>query len=168
MQFSDSQGFKNIDVNSTEFQNEFIEWMKFQKQSSEVYQKALMLSDISYDTNYSIEVGKGKFDSIAFDNNYGRLVTEYALSFDDNLDAKRIINSRIHVNNSDQPYAFTSDKNKLNHDFISLDTNLIYTQNIYNSEDLYVFARLHNYGNNILIGAYGKISDKDQIKKYLI
>lgn len=164
-QFKASQGFQNVDLNSLKFQNEFIEWLKIQRVCSEVYQKALVLSDIPYYDIDSIEVGKGKYDSIAFNNSYGKLVTEHTLSFGDDFDSERIINSRIHVNSNGCPYAFISDKSKRSHEFIPLDTNLIYTQNIYNAEDLYVFVRLHNYGNNIVIGAYGKIGDKDRIQK---
>lgn len=142
----------------------FIEWFKERSVSKELYKNYLLLNDIDYNYRKSAEIGKGNFDSIASEFGDSVLLTKYAETFDDRF-SERLIRGVLYVGNK-VPCAVIEDVKTRSHSRLLLDKiNLFYTQNIYFADQLEKFVKIHNNGKSVLVGAYGKIYDKDRIAK---
>lgn len=141
----------------------FIEWFKERNVCKELYRHYLLLNDIDYNYRKNVEIGKGVLDSISSEYGDSVLLTKYAKTFDKKFD-ERIVPGTLYVGNSVS--AIIEDIKTRSHTHIFLDKmNLFYTQNIYFDDELEQFAKIHNIGSSILVGAYGKIYDKDRIGK---
>ena len=133
---------------SREFLREFSDWVQErQKQSKDyVYLLKQMGIDIS---NYSTaEIGKTSFDSIGR-NYYTTLITPYVYGFEQR---NNLIESQFNVDSEGQIYPNSS--------------NLFYikqymTFNPYNEQCIKNWDILHNNNFNIIVGVFGKETDKD-------
>ncbi|MBE6160514.1 MAG: hypothetical protein E7157_05675 [Lactobacillales bacterium] len=155
-QFINSQGIKNIDVNSIEFKKEFVMWIDERKNISEGYIKLLEKLKVPYNTSEMVEIGKGKYDSIVLNNGSTIMLTPYLME---------------KGNNPLCLYRFTVEDMKpaviLNNGNIrNVPLKSIMTHNPYDESDICDWEKLFNHDScNITIGIFGKHEDKDKKSK---
>jgi len=159
-QFKQATGTKNVDTNSKSFISEFSEWVKSRKVIGEEY-----ASFIDYMGVYpvvfsgeSVEIGKGKYDSIALGKGI-HMITPYS---------KQIKRTDAGIITADfRVYEGTPvmiKHNKGDNQFEAIDTQYIrrfLTHNPYEQSCIRDWEQLHNAGENITVGIFGSICDKD-------
>lgn len=151
--------------NSKEENSEFIEWIKQQQKNKEYYQHYLLVSGLYYNESTSLEIGKGKYDTITSPDTRATLVTEYAQSFQKGNVPEMLFCGKIQAT-KDYQFVLTENKPNRNHTHVFFDNiNLFYTQNPYSTQVLPTLAQIHNSGKSIVVGAFGNLDDKDRIAK---
>ena len=161
VQFIQATGYKNKNVNSVGFKYEFLGWIEERKKISNKYLKLLDYMNLTEDIDKesSVEVGKGKYDTIVRSFKTNR-ITPYV----EDLDEERTMNAIFKVMDG-QPTLITN--NGLN--IARIESNIpitFITQNPYNESLINGWSSLHNMGlNNIVVGMYGNINDKDMEQK---
>lgn len=136
--------------------SELVSWILKRKELGELYYLHLQnlgLTPKMDDTN-TIEVNKGKYDSIVDKTNM-TIITPYSDSF---TRKGKIIPGQFQVNYSN-PTIVTPNKIL---DISELKKFRIMTHNPYHSYDIEGWEKLPNTGkNDILVGVFGEIQDKD-------
>lgn len=161
-QFALAKGIENADIDSKEFIKEFSDWVKEQEAIGSEYLSILKEFGFNIDDSNSTEVGKGKYDSVVKDLSTTIITPDYTLLY--RGFKNRIINGDINVlNGYPMLINYTSMGNIMSKYFINLNTYI--TQNPFSSSNILGWDKIHNSGNNIIIGSYGKIYDKDKNKK---
>jgi len=154
-QFKSSEGLKNIDINSERFLKEFYEWLDYRNKIREDY--SLFFDYIINDGNNQklIEVGKGKFDSILL-NRKAIMITPYIEELK-NISKSKIIKGNLIVNKT--PIIIDENNQKRDLSFYGIEENIRFiTQNPYSEKDIDNWDQLQN---NITLGVYGSVYDKD-------
>ena len=150
---------------SKEQEKDFIDWVKRQNDTKEKYKNYLLNCGINYNLRNSAEFGKGFCDTISSDFGESLLVTNYGDTFKKGNYSERIIPGNLYVG-KDVPCAVVECRQTRSFEHIFLDSvDLFYTQNIFWKKELLSFAKVHNLGKSIVIGAYGKLNDKDRNAK---
>lgn len=130
--------------------NGFIDWIKKLYINTSLYKKYLESLDIVIDIYSSIEIGKGKYDSIGKD--YTTIVSPFA-------ETMNLVNSRLFVEEL-VPIIICGSKI-----YDIKDCDIFLTHNPFIERDITNMCLLHNLGNNICLGVYGEKCDKDVIFK---
>lgn len=158
-QFKNATGTKNVDVNSQEFIKEFSEWVKSRKMIGREYGSFIEYMDVHPTIGESsVEVGKGKYDSIVLGTEIP-MITPYSEGIERRNG--RIITADFRVYDG-TPTIIRH--NKGGNQLEIVDTQHIrrfITQNPYEQSCISNWEQLHNRGENITVGIFGSIYDKD-------
>jgi len=159
-QFKSAPWTKNVDVNSQEFIKEFSEWVKSRKMIGKEYGLFIEYMDVNPTviSEESVEIGKGKHDSIALDTGI-HMITPYSEGIK-RTDAG-IITADFGVHDG-TPAIIRH--NKGGNQPEAVDTQYVrrfLTHNPYEQSCIKNWEQLHNVGENITVGVFGSISDKD-------
>jgi len=163
-QFKNATGTKNVDVNSQEFVKEFSEWVKSHKIIGEDYISFIEYMDVhpTVISEESVEIGKGKHDSIVLGTEIP-MITPYSEGI--KRENGRIITADFRVYNG-TPIIIKHNKDE--NQFKAVDTQCVrrfITQNPYEQSCIIDWEQLHNRGENITVGIFGSIYDKDIERK---
>lgn len=158
-QFKNATGTNNIDINSEEFIQEFRIWINERKSMEHRYSSFIEYMGVpSVISECSVEIGKGKFDSIALETTIPMITPYYeGITAIDN----RIITADFIVY-SGTPTILRHYKNRKQ--FEVVDTRYFkrfITQNPYEQSCISNWEQLHNRGHNITVGIFGSVYDKD-------
>lgn len=157
-QFRNATGTKYVDINSTRFIREFSEWIISRQAIGDEYFsfiKSMYIHPIIDEG--SAEIGKGVFDSIVLDTGIP-MITTYKKGIQRESD--KLIAAAFAVYEK-SPIIVKRSKNGN-----QLKTSMVHfkrylTQNPYGIEYIKDWDDLHNRGDNITVGVYGSIYDKD-------
>lgn len=161
-QFKQATGTKNVDIKSQLFMSEFSEWIKSRQNIGDNYLNLLEYMELyRYSDPDTAEIGKGQYDSIVKPFNT-TIITPHSKGLE-TLDQSRIITSDFRVYENMPVLCSTNEKGTNLIDPITSTSTLTFmTQNPYTSEQIRNWGQLHNSGeNNIIVGIYGSIYDKD-------
>jgi len=159
-QFCLATGSKCIDPTSDAFINEITLWIKNRQDIAKKYTDFLDYMGFDFFGADCAEVGKGGYDSIV--KPFETTIITPVLSTFKKINPERIIDGKMkvygivpflirHINNENE---FTQISSDGIHTFI--------TQNPYSKWSISKWENLHNSGlNNIILGIYGSIQDKD-------
>lgn len=154
-QFKRATGTKNVDVNSQEFISEFSEWVLSRKSMGNDYASFIKNMSVypTITSKTSVEVGKGKMDSIA--SNLGiSMITPY---LDENDSTSFFVFDGT-------PIIIRDNKNNEQRQIEAIDTQYVrrfLTHNPYEQSSIKGWEQLHNNGENITIGIFGSTHDRD-------
>lgn len=154
-QFALAKGIKNIDVNSTDFMNEFCAWIVERKKSGEDFK--LVLDEMGYDykSKKVVEANKSKHDSLILPYE-STLITPFYEGLD--VSHKRLYPALFGMSGI-TPTAYT--------DEYSVGVNLCFLNSfmINNPYDINYLYNAENLFNGNLVGGevgfYGSTNDKD-------
>lgn len=164
-QFKQSTGAKNVDVNSQTFISEFSSWIKSRQAIGEDYLGLLDYMELHrIGEAETAEIGKGKYDTLVSEANT-TIITPYSKGII--AEPERIITADFSVYDSTPILVRTTEKNTTQLDPITSSETLTFmTQNPYTVAQIANWEQLHNSGeNNIVVGVYGSIYDKDTDRK---
>jgi len=159
-QFMSATGTKNVDVNSQQFIQEFSEWVKSRKIIGREYTSFIDYMGV-HPTLFSeetVEIGKGKHDTIALETGI-HMITPYSEGIE--RTTAGLITADFSVYDG-IPVMVTHDKG--GNQFKEVDTQYVrrfITQNPYEQGCIKNWEQLHNAGENITVGIFGSIYDKD-------
>lgn len=161
-QFADSAGVKNIDIKSDDFIAEFISWVVAQQSVYKNYKDLLRDCNL-WPTNLAstVEVGKGKYDSLLKKENSGILISPYAdtITKKENLillNSENMFLDNYQIINENEDDALR----------YMLWSNLIMNHNPLNEELINNFKIMHNkYNIPFILGVCGNSFDSDMISK---
>ena len=147
-QYCNVREIKNINFAEMKDNEDFINWIVQNRQTSKMYKDYLSYLNVSfYD---GIEVGKGKYDSISSKDM--EIVSPYGITLGI-LPSKLIITDRNVLIATPRTISLA-------------ETNLFITHNPYLYQDISSWHKIHNSGMyDISIGVYGNICDKDRESK---
>lgn len=159
-QFKSATGTKNVDVNSQEFIKEFSEWVKSRKNMGKDYTSFIEYMNVHPTVigEESVEIGKGKHDTIALDTCI-HMITPYSEGIK-RTDAG-IITADFGIYEG-TPVMIKHYKG--GNQFKAVDTQYVrrfLTHNPYGQGCIRNWEQLHNVGENITVGIFGSIYDKD-------
>lgn len=160
-QFKSAKGIKCADVNSKEFMNDFREWLSSRKSVGNDFVEFVDYMGC-YPTVFegvTVEVGKGIHDTIGLDCNIG-IITPYSEGLDTMI--PDIVTANFEVQNDGLPTIIRNSGNGVFREFV--DTNRVrrfLTHNPYDASCIRNWERLHNNKENITVGVFGSIYDKD-------
>lgn len=144
-QYCNARRIKNINFTGMKDNEDFINWVVQNRQTSKIYKDYLSYLNVSlYD---GTEVGKGRYDSIGIKDM--RIVSPYGITLG-------VLSSKLIITDRNVLIATTRT--------ISLaETNLFITHNPYSYQDVSSWYKIHNSGiYDISIGMYGNIYDRDR------
>lgn len=163
-QFAVANKIKNIDLNSSEFMDEFNDWLRLLNKQGNDYAALLENMNFDFKSSACAEVGKSKYDSVVipFDTT---IITPTCAQFDETKDSNIIIgNMKVYECN---PFLVRS--TSIGNYLVKIpdeNINMFMTQNPINETYIHNWENLHNSKNaNIIVGAYGCVSDFDKEKK---
>ena len=165
-QYRETTGELFVDFGSRQFVEEFNYWLSERKETGKNYLNFLKYMGLNgYDDVQCAEIGKGYRDTVVEDCNT-TIITPYIHLFETEMPGRKIVKGYMSV--LDELPVFFS--NGIRRDVISNnDINRYMTQNPYSPELIRGWGRLHASGNvDIIVGAYGRISDKDKEQKLLM
>jgi len=153
---------ENIDLHSENFTSNFAVWIKNNQLIGDkyIYFVDYMNVEPSHENNI-VEVGKGKYDSIALSLNLP-IITQFDEGMKE-LSRSYVINKQFFVPASGEP-CFLEGLNLVNV-FLDINVERFVTHNPYNINFISSWPTLHNKGHNITIGVFGDIRDKDKESK---
>lgn len=159
-QFKQATGTKNVDTNSQAFISEFSEWIKSRKLIGQDYTSFIEYMDAhpSVISEESVEIGKGKQDTIALDTGI-HMITPYSEGIQ-RTDAE-IITADFAVYKG-TPIMIKHNKGE--NQVEAIDTQYVrrfLTHNPYEQSCIRDWEQLHNKGENITVGIFGSLYDKD-------
>lgn len=158
-QFKSATGTKNVDVNSQEFIKEFSEWVKSRKMIGSEYGAFIESMNVHPTiVGTSVEIGKGKHDSIVLGTEIP-MITPYSEGI--KRENGGIITADFRVYDG-TPVIIKH--NKGGNQLEMVDTDIVrrfITQNPYEQSCISNWEQLHNRGENITVGIFGSIYDKD-------
>lgn len=158
-QFKTATGVKNVDVNSVGFDTEFNEWIKSRQIIGNEYGLFIEYMGVHPEIgDSSVEIGKGKYDSIVLDTDIP-MITPYSDGI--KRTSTGIITADFRVyEGTPMIVRYNKGGNQLE----IVDTQYVrrfLTQNPYEQGCIRNWEQLHNAGNNITVGIFGSIYDKD-------
>lgn len=157
MQFKQATGTKKVDINSHQFIKEFFEWLKKRRLIGTDYASFIDYMQGSFLTDSTVEIGKGKYDSIVLERNVP-IITP----FSEGIIHEAGITTAVFIVHNAKPLMIRRDSGE--YQVEKVDTEQIrrfMTQNPYVRGDIHHWEQLHNRGNDITVGAFGSIYDKD-------
>lgn len=156
-EFITSKNIRNPDIKSELFIQEFTEWINERKLISNNYIAFLSAFDIQLANEPStVEIGKGKYDSITTNNRMSRITPYLDKEECHNL----LIKGRLIVQGDRPLVLFTPTSHPI--DLTSITALTYVTQNPYSKKDIRNWDELYNYlPNSVVLGVYGSTSDKD-------
>lgn len=161
-QFKQAKGIKNTDISLCLYYNEFTEWLSKRQVMTSDYASFIDCAGIHPSVDEGcIETSKGQYDTITDYYDGIAMITPY---FYDEMHTRgrKIVRGEFVVIDS-------SPMVKIRCDLEPIDTTnvrRIITQNPYSNAEIAHWEQLHNSGEeNITVGVYGDISDKDKNTK---
>ena len=147
-QYCNAREIKNINFAEMKDNEDFINWIVQNRQTSKMYKDYLSYLNVSlYD---GTEVGKGKYDNISSKDM--KIVSSYGITLGV-LPSKLIITDRNVLIATPRTISLA-------------ETNLFITHNLYSYQDVSSWHKIHNSGMyDISIGMYGNIYDRDRKSK---
>lgn len=147
-QYCNAREIKNINFAEMKDNEDFINWIVQNRQTSKMYKDYLSYLNVSlYD---GTEAGKGKYDSISSKDM--KIVSSYGITLGV-LPSKLIITDRNVLIATPRTISL-------------VETNLFITHNQYSYQDVSSWHKIHNSGMyDISIGMYGNIYDRDRKSK---
>ena len=164
-QFKRAKGIKYADVNSKEFMNEFEEWLSSRKIVGCDFAEFIdcMACYPTVFNGETVEVGKGIRDTISLDCNIG-VITPYS----EGLDTMNpgIVIANFEVQNDGFPTISRNSGNGIIYGGVDISrVRRFLTHNPYDAGCIRNWERLHNNKENITVGVFGSIYDKDMEQK---
>ncbi len=163
-QFGNSLGFDilNRNVDPNEFMSAFFCWIKKNQLIGDRYRDFVNYMDVkpSHENNV-VEVGKGKFDSIALNLNLP-IITEFSAGMTSESYSPIISKEFVIVHG--KPVLFPIFDGSIDA-FPLSSIDRFMTHNPYSEYFITDWPDLHNNGGNITIGVFGDIHDKDKESK---
>lgn len=158
-QFKTATGTKNVDVNSQAFIQEFSEWIKSRQIIGNEYGSFIEYMGVHPAIgDSSVEIGKGKYDSIVLGTDIP-MITPYSDGI--KRTSAEIITADFGIYEG-TPMIIRH--NKGGNQLEMVDTQAVrrfLTQNPYEQSCIRNWEQLHNAGDNITVGIFGSIYDKD-------
>lgn len=147
-QYCNAREIKNINFAEMKDNEDFINWIVQNRQTSKMYKDYLSYLNVSlYD---GTEVGKGKYDNISSKDM--KIVSSYGITLGV-LPSKLIITDRNVLIATPRTISLA-------------ETSLFITHNSYSYQDVSSWHKIHNSGMyDISIGMYGNIYDRDKKSK---
>ena len=162
-QFVEATGVKNVDSSSASFISEFSDWIEERQKIGSNYLELLrhMRDEIEpVNSSKTLEIGKGKHDSIV-KRLHTTIVTPYIEGLE-HLNEERVIKGDI-VLFGDRPVLIKHLSVRDSEAMLLPRDAVLMTQNPYSPAYIKNWANIHNSGNNdIIVGIYGNINDKDR------
>lgn len=158
-QFKNATGVKNVDVKSQTFIQEFSEWIKSRQIIGNEYGSFIEYMGVHPEIgDSSVEIGKGKYDSIVLGTDIP-MITPYSDGI--KRTPAGIITADFGVY---EGTPMIIKHNKGGNQLEIVDTQAVrrfLTQNPYEQSCIRNWEQLHNAGDNITVGIFGSIYDKD-------
>lgn len=163
-QYKESQGLSCFEKNE-QGREELKSWLKQQSEICKLYRDYLVRNGIQYTTELTAEIGKGRYDTVVTRDTETILLTNnISDSKKDWLFERTLPGSLVVRDNS--CYVISEDQKTRSHRSYPLNyIQLFFTQNPYDVTKLGSMIRAAQTHKYVLIGAYGKLSDKDKVKK---
>lgn len=160
-QFKSAKGLKHVDIYSKKFISEFAFWLKEMQKKGEEYINYLDILEFNFKDSSCAEFGKGEHDTLVkpfktkiISPNAGEIT---------GVSKDRLIIGNVKIYNGN---ACLLNKEKEVKVLPKAITHTYMTQNPYYFGNISGFENIHNCGNNnIIIGVYGNIHDKDRETK---
>lgn len=153
-------GIKNIVEISDEFLSEFYEWLLEYKEMSKEYINFLDYLDLDYKEKNTVEVGKGKFDSIVIPYKTNIITKDKKIK---GVEEDRIINGSLKICHNEPMLINKNEVKRLREVLPNVNTYM--TQNLFGN-DIASWSDIHNsLTGNIILGVYGNVNDKDREDK---
>lgn len=158
-QFQNAYGIHLNNINdlfTPTFFNSFDRWLIDREQAGTEYISLLDRLGLDFDSVNCIEFGKGQCDSVVKMCNT-RIITPYTEGLEHfnkrvlKIDNYYAINGLFTIVTNDHYYVITGKK--------------VMTQNVYSESELLGWESIHNYGDDIIVGAYGSVYDRDKEQK---
>lgn len=165
-QYREATGEIFVDFGSSLFVEEFNNMWAERKEKGETYLKFLEYMGLyGFDDEQCAETDKGYFDTVVEDCRT-TIITPYSDVMENRMPGRKIVKGYMSVLDK-LPVLFS---NGIRRDVISNNyINRYMTQNPYSPELIRDWGRLHASGNvDIIVGAYGRNSDKDKEQKLLM
>lgn len=157
-QYISAEGIKCQDVQP----EEVIAWTYENQNNAERYQMSLVLNSIFYGDSEYLELGKGTLDTIVSENDATLISSNFDYTFNKDYFKDRLFSDNIRFGLC--PYILKENKNTRSFGTYKLDKTKFITQNVYgNNFDL--VKTISAYDNEIIVGAFGNINDKDRLHK---
>lgn len=151
-QYCESVGKKVVFSNINTDLNNFIMWIKRNKNISNYFKTYIEYLGIELNSGFVVEANKGKYDTIMDNSIY--MISPFASTFGGN-------DMKLYDHHGDVVIA--NDKFLYTPNEIGIET--IITQNPYSIYFIKGFKSLHEHGKNICIGIYGDTYDSDRLDK---
>ncbi|MBQ3468435.1 MAG: hypothetical protein IJH18_00030 [Bacilli bacterium] len=162
-QFVEATGVKNVDPTSSLFISEFSDWIEKRQRIGSNYLELLrhMRDEIEpVNSAKTLEIGKGKYDSIV-KRLRTTIVTPYTEGLE-HLNEDRVIKGDIALF-GDRPVLIKHLSVRDSEAILLPRDTVLMTQNPYSPACIMNWTNIHNSGNNdIIVGIYGSINDKDR------
>lgn len=139
-------------------------WFHERQDAFDAYRIALIKNNILYNSSNYIEIGKGVVDTIVSVTDDTLISSDYINTFN-RLDFNgRLLSKDIRFGYN--PYILTEDWKIRNFKVYKMDhkTKLL-MHNVYNMEDLDLMREISTYDIDFVVGAFGKLNDKDRLNK---
>lgn len=145
-QFNNAKGYKNPDVSSKQYLQEFMNWLAELKKQKSQYIEYSNAFGIDLFKSYFLEINKGKLDTILGDE---RVISPFAYTMGQKN--KEFIAYR------GEPYILSGSRFEKGKAYDTYCTHNPYDMSYFGDLD-----RLHNSGYFVCFGMYGKNSDCDK------
>ena len=143
---------------------EFSEWIAHRRIQTDAYAYLLNHMNLNFDTPLCVEIGKGRYDSVALSHDSTSIITPYVDKYMEINEDRIVIKSDFKVINNIPTLIGYNDKDKK--ETKQSEFKIYMTQNPYNKEKIINWEKLHNTGDTaIIFGIYGNIYDKDKNEK---
>lgn len=163
-QYKDSQGLSHFEKNE-QGKKELKAWLKEQAEVCKLYRDYLVRNGIQYTTNLTAEIGKGRYDTVVTSDTETLLLTNNVSDSKKDWLFERAIPGEFIVRDN-SCYVMLENKKARSHQFYPLNyIQLFFTQNPYDITKLDNMIKVAQNNKYVLIGAYGKLNDKDKVKK---
>lgn len=149
-QFNDSLGIKTLNFDSKEYIEAFSNWIYLMSEYSKIYQDYIQYLGVDLDSSLTIELNKGKYDSIGLSNT--TIISPYAETLGKENSELCVFQGELVI--------LTGSKIKRGQ---VAETYI--TQNIYTLQELEIFKYFVLNDINMCLGVYGSIYDKDKNSK---
>jgi len=160
-QYRDATGVRTIDINSKQFLKELHSWTSERQKMGKGYLELLnRIGLYDFSSSYYAEIGKGCIDTIVGDYST-TIITPYTDYMNQIVDERKIVRGYMSVV-SEVPVLVID--GVIEKTISDIDTYM--THNPYSPLWIRDWDRLHTSGSfDIIVGAYGKISDRDRNQK---
>lgn len=160
-QYKDATGVRTSDFSSKQFLGELESWTSERQEMGKGYLELLNhIGLYDFSSSYYAEIGKGCTDTIVGDYST-TIITPYTDYMDQIVDERRIVRGYMSVVSEVPVLVIDGVRKKTISD---IDTYM--THNPYSPLHIQDWDKLHKSGSySIIVGAYGKVYDKDKYQK---
>lgn len=162
-QYNSATGSKMTSIDSKANLSELLMWLKLLEKTSAVYLENLeQLNFYNCFQINSYEIGKGGFDTL-FKQLDTCVITPYSKTIN-SLDSDKMISSDFCVCDSNPTLKQIDKSGEINLEPLISSSELTFlTHNPYDFSKVLDWADIHNHGtNNIILGVFGNLFDKDR------